>query len=421
MRPGRPPKKHRGSRTGVTAVGLALLLPLLVLAPRPLSGQDGEVAREIQESERRLERIREERSRLQSEMSDLRDRVRDVSGELRNIERQISASRSVLAEIDFQLDATTERVQENTTDLIRARERLRESRAVLQRRLRDIYKRGPLHSAGVLLRAESFADLLNRYRYLRLIASYDRSLVENVQALEEQLLERSRELDGNLSALGRLRQDKLSEVADLRSVEQRHQAAIRQYRSREEETRDRLRSLEEDERRMASLIGDLEERRREEEARRRTTERRAERATLASGDAGELAWPVDGEILYRFGRDRRPDGTILRWNGVGIGAAAGTPVRAVREGRVVLAGPFEGYGPTVVLSHGDGFYTLYLYLEEIGVVEGRDVAEGQVVGTVGGTDTPEGPHIEFQVRAPEGGGAPEARDPLLWLRSPSGG
>jgi septal ring factor EnvC (AmiA/AmiB activator) len=88
----------------------------------------------------------------------------------------------------------------------------------------------------------------------------------------------------------------------------------------------------------------------------------------------------------------------------------------VKAGRVVLAGLFEGYGPTVVLSHGDGFYTLYLYLEEIGVVEGRDVEAGQVVGTVGGAATPEGPHLEFQIRAPLQGSSPAAQDPLLWLR-----
>ena len=117
-----------------------------------------------------------------------------------------------------------------------------------------------------------------------------------------------------------------------------------------------------------------------------------------------------------FGREVRPNGTVLRWNGIGIGAIPGTPVRAVKGGTVVLAGAFEGYGPTVVLSHGQGFYTLYLYLEDIGVVEGRTVAAGQVVGTVGGGATPEGPHVEFQVRAPLGNGSPQAQDPLQWLR-----
>jgi septal ring factor EnvC (AmiA/AmiB activator) len=175
---------------------------------------------------------------------------------------------------------------------------------------------------------------------------------------------------------------------------------------------------------MTGLIADLERRRVEEERRRVAGTDPGARApggrTLTAADAGSLDWPVDGNLIYRFGRERRPNGLVLRWNGVGIAAPPGTPVRAVRGGRVVLAGPFEGYGPTVVLSHGEGFYTLYLYLEEIGVVEGRDVEAGQVVGTVGGADTPEGPHLEFQIRAPVGGSSPQAQDPLQWLR-PRGG
>jgi septal ring factor EnvC (AmiA/AmiB activator) len=107
---------------------------------------------------------------------------------------------------------------------------------------------------------------------------------------------------------------------------------------------------------------------------------------------------------------------VILWNGIGISASTGTPVHAVKAGTVTYAGPFEGYGPTVILSHGDGFYTLYLYLEEIGVVEGREVSAGQVVGTVGGADTPEGPHLEFQIRAPREGERPQAQDPLQWLR-----
>ena len=130
-----------------------------------------------------------------------------------------------------------------------------------------------------------------------------------------------------------------------------------------------------------------------------------------------MNWPVDGELIYRFGREERPNGTVLRWNGIGIRAATGTPIRAVEAGTVAYAGPFEGYGLTVWLSHGGGFYTLYLYLEEIGVTQGREVTLGQVVGTVGGADTPEGPHLEFQVRSPVDGGEPRAQDPLAWLRA----
>ncbi len=397
---------------------LALAGILLLLAPPPARGQDPDLRRQIQESQRRLEAVREERARLQAEMDQLRNRVRSASAELVNIEQQLSVSRSVLAEVEFQADGMAIQVQETTAELLLTRDELREGQAVLYRRLRDIYKRGPLHSLRVLLGAESFADLLTRSRYLELVAASDRALVERVTRLEEALRLHGEQLELGLAELGRLRQTKLGEVVELRSVEQDRQRTLGQYRSRQEQTETRLEQLAADEGRLTDLVEDLERRRREAEARLAVAGAgRVGPSTLSSADAGALDWPVEGELVYRFGRERRPNGTVLRWNGIGIRAPSGTPVRAVRGGTVVLAGPFEGYGPTVVLSHGAGFYTLYLYLEDIGVVEGRTVAAGQVVGTVGGSQTPEGPHLEFQIRAPVQGGAPQAMDPLQWLRA----
>ena len=394
-----------------TVVAGFIAVSALACMAGALAGQT-DLRREILESQRRVEQIRAERSRLEGEIGDVRKRARDASEDLANVERRLSASRSVLAEIQFQSDAVTQSIQEATRELVQAHEKLAENEAVLNRRLRDIYKMGPLHTVGVLLGASSFTDLLNRYRYLQRIASFDRSLVSRVETIEGELVERNDDLRQRMAELGSLRQNRLSEVAQLRSVESERQTALAEFRSRERQTASRLEELDADEGRMTQLIGDLETRRREIEA--RTATARAD-ASLSADDAGSLDWPLDGEVIYRFGRERRPNGTVLRWNGIGISASPGSPVTAVRAGTVVLAGPFEGYGPTVVLSHGDGFYTLYLYLEETGVVEGRTVSIGQVVGTVGGTDTPEGPHIEFQVRAPVNGGSPQAQDPLQWL------
>ncbi|MBM4182691.1 MAG: hypothetical protein FJ207_00535 [Gemmatimonadetes bacterium] len=387
--------------------GLALLLPMAVRAQQPT-----DLRAEILESQRRLEQIRAERARLEAEIGDVRNRVRDAASELANVERRLSASTAVLAEVQFQSEATASEIATTTRDLIYSQDRLAESRAVLDRRLRDIYKMGPLHTVQVLLGASSFADLLNRYRYLQQIAASDRQLVERVEALQGRLASQNADLRERMAQLGLLRQDRVSEVAQLRAVEGEREGALRDFRSREQRAASRIEELEGDETRMTSLIDELEERRRAMEAARA----RAGGSTLAAADAGTLDWPITGRVIYRFGRESRPNGVVLRWNGLGIAAPTGTPVRAVRAGRVALAGPFEGYGPTVVLSHGDGFYTLYLYLEDIGVVEGRDVEAGQVVGTVGGSQTPEGPHLEFQIRAPLQGSSPQAQDPLQWLR-----
>jgi septal ring factor EnvC (AmiA/AmiB activator) len=402
---------------------LLVAAALLPLATAQGAAQAPEIQRQIAESRLRLEEIRSERERLQAELDGVRGGVRNASRELGNIERQLSASRSVLAELEFQNELAVQEAEENTRRLLLTRERHLEAAAVLQRRLRDVYKLGSLHTVRVLLGAGSFTDLLNRYRYLQMVATYDQGLVERVGALEADLQVRDQELHSAMSELGRLRQAQLTELAELRAVESERQAALSTYRSQEQRALSRLETLERDEARMSSLVGELEERRlAAERSAAAGAGPRGSPSTLSATDAGTLDWPVDGGVLYRFGVERRPNGTVLRWNGLGIAAAPGTPVRAVRGGTVVLAGPFEGYGPTVVLSHGDGMYTLYLYLDDIGVVEGRPVQMGQVVGTVGGGDTPEGPHIEFQIRAPStAGGTPQAQDPLPWLRPRAGG
>lgn len=406
-------RTRRLAALGLATAALAAVAAVGLLAPSSVAAQDPDIAREIRESQRRLEQIRAERERLEREAGDARNRIRDASAELANIERRLSASRSVLAEVEFQSDATAEQIQETTRDLLATQDRMAESQAILLRRLRDIYKMGPMRTVQVLLGADSFTDLLNRYRYLQRIAAFDRSLVERVRSLEAELAQQNAALRERMALLGSLRQDRLTEVVQLRSVESERQAVIRQFRAREESATSRIEELEADEQRMTNLMAELEARRREMEARRRSGA-----ASISAEDAGSLDWPLDGDIIYRFGRDQRPNGTVIRWNGIGIAAPTGTPVRAVKAGTVAYAGPFEGYGPTVMLSHGDGFYTLYLYLEDIGVVEGRQVSPGQVVGTVGGGDTPEGPHLEFQIRAPQvANGNPLAQDPLRWLRS----
>ncbi len=399
-----------------TAVGLACLGAVLSAEPAAPQNQPN-LNQEIQQSQRRLEQIRVERQQLERELGNMRNQVRDVSQELANVERRLSSTTAILAEVEFQSDAVSEQIQNTTRDLLFSQDRLSESEARLNRRLRDIYKMGALHTVQVLLGARSFTDLLNRYRYLQLIASSDRQLVDRVRVLESGLVEQNDDLRERMAMLGQLRQQRVSEVAELRSVENERERTLQSFRSREQRASTRLEELEADEVRMTSLIADLEERRRELEARRLRTGG----AAIAEADAGSLDWPVDGDLVYRFGLERRPNGTTFRWNGIGVAAPTGTPVRAVRAGEVLFAGPFEGYGPIVILHHGGGFYTHYMYLEEIGVVEGRTVQAGQVVGTVGGAETPEGPHLEFQIRAPVEGDLPRAQDPLEWLRPRTGG
>jgi septal ring factor EnvC (AmiA/AmiB activator) len=417
----------------VALLGLLAALPIAALAQQ---GGRRSPDQEISESQRRLQEIRAERTQLRDELSGIRSRVHDVTSEIRNIQRQREVSAALLRELNFQMGETQRKIDETTEELLRTQDELAQKKALLDRRLRDIYKRGPLQAEEVLLTANSFADLLNRYKYLYLVARRDQRLVGDVSELQHQLELREQELRRSYTDLTYLQNERAQENAQLGDMAAQRTSTLSTLRSHERTTVQRIDELLRDERRLTSLMAALEARRREEERRERerlaTAEREREAAraagrpapaaatpvaprpapTLTTSSMGNLGWPVQGNVVYRFGRALQTNGTAIRYNGLGIGAPAGSPVRAVEGGKVEMAAPFEGYGPTVVISHGGGYYSLYLYLKDIQVQQGATVAKGQVVGTVGGEGTPEGAHVEFQIRTPGG----EAVDPLTWLR-----
>ena len=382
----------------------------LLLAAAPAYAQQNT---ELRESQQRLEKIRQERQQLQQELDALKSRVRDATREAQVLARQRAASESAMRELDYQAEVINANVDSTNAELTATHLQLTNRTRALNERLRSIYKRGKLHTVRVLLSAESFGDVLRRYKYLHLLTLNDRMMVSEVKQLEANLLRQEQELRRNLQQLDNLRIEKNEELRQLEALYGRSNRSLRQFREQERATTGRLDQLAKDEARLSSVIADLE--------RRRLSAGNASRTgSISTRDLGALSWPVEGNLVFRFGPERRPNGVTLRYNGIGIGAPAGTSVKAVEGGTVEVAGVLEGYGQSVVISHGAGYYTLYLRLKSIGVRTGQRVTPGQIVGTVGGEGSPEGPHLEFQVRTPGVGGSPVAVDPLNWLRARAG-
>jgi septal ring factor EnvC (AmiA/AmiB activator) len=370
--------------------------------------------KQIEESRTRLDQIRAERESLRIEMGQLAGQVHDETEAITNLERQIGTSSSVVAELDLQLSGVLGQVDRSTRDMIQTHDEFVFRKAVLDERLRQIYKRGSLGTVQVLLGARSFTDLINRYKYLRLVALQDRLIMGQVEQLETRLSGQRELLATELDGIQRLRREKVSEVDELEKLEEQRQRRLSRIRSRETAAQNRLSQLARDEERLRQLVVELE-------AARREAERLAGAVTtptLRTTDLGNLAWPVQGNVVYSFGPERRGNTTLAR-DGIGIGAPSGTPVHAIEAGKVAFAGRWGLYGPSIILSHGGGYYSLYLYLQNLSVGEGDDVDSGQILGGVGGIGSPEGPHIEFQILQPGSAGEPRPVDPVRWLRDRS--
>ena len=395
-----PPSRRLAARG--LLVGSLLLLALL----SPLSAQQ-----DLESSRRRLDEIRRERERLQEQQQRLQGQVHDVNDELHNLERQRESTQRIMNEIERQIGGLSSQLDRSSAELILAEDNLAERRAVLDRRLVDIYKRGALFTFQALLAAESFGDLLSRYKYLYLTSRQDRALVSDVEKLRNRVVHQRNDILDVRQQLDRTREEREAEYSKYSELAQARGRRLAQLQRSARSTERRLAELKKDESRLNSLLASLERARRDEASRglRGATPLPG---SITTADLGRLDWPVEGAIVYRFGRDTLPSGGIIRWNGIGIAAEPGTPIKAVESGKVRLVGQFGTYGLTVVLEHGNGYYSVYSHLRSAAVKLGASVARGDAIGAVGGENSDYGPHLHFEIR----GENQVALDPTEWLR-----
>ncbi|MDE2978565.1 MAG: M23 family metallopeptidase [Acidobacteriota bacterium] len=117
----------------------------------------------------------------------------------------------------------------------------------------------------------------------------------------------------------------------------------------------------------------------------------------------------------RFGAKRIINGEPRSpHTGADYAVPQGTPVLAVEDAVVALAGEFFFSGNAVFLDHGNGLISMYFHLHEVFVEQGDEVPRGRLIGTVGSTGRSTGPHLHFGIRW-QGARV----DPALWLGEPA--
>ncbi len=105
---------------------------------------------------------------------------------------------------------------------------------------------------------------------------------------------------------------------------------------------------------------------------------------VASSFGQPRTYLAGGPVLYHYGTD--------------FVVPAGTPIRAVNDGKVVIAATFPVRGGLVVIDHGAGLQSLYFHQSKLLVKAGQTVRRGDVIGRVGSTGISTAPHLHLEMR-----------------------
>jgi murein DD-endopeptidase MepM/ murein hydrolase activator NlpD len=367
---------------GLAIAGLgaaAILLAGVVAAPaQDLQGK-------LDQKQAELDEAQEDKGVLTTEIEAYNADIEQLSGEVAVLRNREAAVEAELAEVQQQLDLEVQHLE-------LLRERLQRSLRVLENRLVAIYKTNPPDTLTVILEADGFEDLLDRYEYLQRIEERDARIIARVRDLRDQTedaVERIRSARDEIAA-------KEAELERTRVELERQEAALEAARDKRQ---DALSEIEGHIERLEGDIGDLEAQIQEQLS--------ASSGALPAGptSASGFIWPVNGTVTSPFG---------MRWGrmheGIDISAPSGTAIRAAQGGTVAIAAPTGGYGNYTCINHSAGLATCYAHQSSYAVGVGDSVSQGEVIGSVGCTGSCTGDHLHFEVRV---NGA--AVDPLGYL------
>ncbi|MBP2169126.1 septal ring factor EnvC (AmiA/AmiB activator) [Erwinia toletana] len=394
-----------------------MLLPFYSQAADDSKSQLKSIQQDIAEKEKSVKLQKQQRSQLLNQLQSQEKSIAEASRKLRST--QISLT-SLNKEIEA-LNASISRLQKQQI----------EQEKLLAQQLDAAFRQGQHNGLQLVLSGEesqrserilAYFGYLNDARQKNIddlqqtrseLTAQKASLVDK-QAQQKSLLG---EQQNQQTRLEQARVARQKTITTLESSLEKDQAQLTEMRQNQARLQDKIAKAEREARARAEREAKEAERvrARQQQAKSKGTtykptesERSLMSRTGGLGRAGgQAVWPVRGNIEHRFGEAMQGE---LRWKGLVINAPEGTEVKAIADGRVLMADWLQGYGLVVVVEHGKGDMSLYGYNQSALVSVGTQVKAGEpiaLVGTSGGRGTPS---LYFEIRR-QG----QAVNPLPWL------
>ena len=408
---------------------LALIFLSFLLMP---AGADEKSA-----AQKQLDAARADVSELKQLLDKLQLQKSDVQKDLKKTESEMGQLEKQVKGLQNDLKKSEEEIQRLDNEKKKLEGARLEQQRLIGIQARAAYQSGRQEYIKLLLNQqnpEKFSRTLTYYDYLsearmeqldafnetlRQLANVELEIV-NQQSL---LLEQKGALDNRRGQLADVRKERQLALAKLNKE---FSARDRKLKARHQEQANLAQVLKTIEATLARQAREAETARQQallaarEEQTANTTQPLSSGPLVSAGASfggpfasarGKLPWPVNGRLVARYGTPRGDDART-KWDGVLIGAAAGSQVHAVHGGRVVFADWLRGAGLLVILDHGNGYLSLYGHNQSLLRDAGDVVKAGDAISTVGNSGGQNASALYFAIRQQ---GRPI--DPAQWCRA----
>lgn len=367
----------------------------------------------IKEQEEKLKQIEQRKIAIQEEIGRMKQEEADYQKSLEKIQILLTESEKELQEAKTSYENTIKQIEKMEEELDIEQTKMELQLAILESRLKKIYKYNEISYLSVLFDSKDFSQFLNRYRYLECILESDAGIIQQVSEQVDFIKKQKDSLENKKEITKLLEQEIINEK---KNIEMSIDAKNKYIARIEEERKKQIATLEELEKSSAQISEIIEIAYREKEKEEQAKKNQANNVPVRTeptlqAKKGIFQLPLRGTIILNYGQQKTQELNAYVFNsGVDISASLGEAVRSASFGTVIYTGNVKGYGDIIIIDHGGNVVTLYAHLSKVLVGLNEQVSKGQIIGQVGTSGGVSSPRLHFEVRV-EG----KPVNPFEWL------
>ena len=378
------------------------ILSLVSVFSPALAGKKvaGKIDTLLKDEQAELKILRKKIAQQENAISKVGKKESAVLKNLQKIGSQLKLKKRELEIYKWNFKNNQKKISSLEPRLKKAEQKIKSHKKILGLRLRSIYKEGPMFPLRVAFSSNNVTDLMQRLKYMDLIAQQDSQMLQEYLTKLEKIKQDKSSLYKVRAKLVSLKKNTVSKKREIEKTKKEKSVYLKKIKRKKNLSVKVRKELLAASNNLNSLIDKL-------------------LMKLVSGEGldisdkkGRLKLPLKGRILNKFGRKRVKEyESYIVYNGINVRARRGTPVQAVFDGKVLYTGELEGYGNLVIVGHGKEYHSLYGHLDSIKVAANKVVKTGEVIALSGDSGSLEGETLYFELRK---NGKPI--EPVRWFR-----
>ena len=359
-----------------------------------------------------INKMKKEIEELSSKLRKANIRETTASKRITNLDEEIALINKLIQSLKKEENAAKNKINILKKDIKKKEDELNTMRDRYKQRVVNTYLKGRVSDLEKVLSSTSWRQAIYRTQYLKIISSIEQKMTNEIEDLLLMINKDRLKLESLLRQSISLKRDKKKQMSSLRKMRIKREKELTRIRQDKSALANYMQEKAAGVKQLETIIKKvLEDKARFEREERIRQQQEALKTKEFNLLKGQLPWPTEGRVISKFGKQWNAQLKTTTDNpGIDIKGQPGSPIRSTISGIVTTVTYIRGYGTTIIIDHGGGFYTVYSYVTNIQTHVDSEVRSGDVIAYMGDSGSINGSKLHFEVW-----GKGQKLDPEKWL------